>query len=203
MQGTKINKEDLLKENRRLYRNISKRLEKVREQAFAPDTAIRHFENIRKTYGTNFTKLSKQELLNLYRDLSYINNLKSSTVSGATSSNTIRMDEAKQLIEPLSEATKEKFWEIYEKLYKESVLFENFKYDIISNAAILFIQGEDPDEIERRIEELYTRFVKSNPQTTAEEQKQYMEEMLRKMSNEGLDDVSFTDEFDDIFDEYF
>lgn len=145
---------DLEKEVKRLYRNLSRRIEKVRALENAPTYAVKDFDEATKNYAGRTSKMSMQELLNLERDLEYINELKTSTVKGAL--------KAKETFEPIadklenfSKKSQDKFWELYGKFMETLNIMDKYKYDVMDVVMDYTTAGVSVDEA---VEEMQKKF---------------------------------------------
>ena len=135
------------KESRRLIENVSRRIARIEGLGeTAPQYAVKAYRELEKRIPDKLTKLSDKELQNLYRDLRYINALKSSTVKGALSTQA-KFEPIKSKLEALSPKTREKFWEIYGKVYERTGgTMENFKYELFEANIDYIYGGQDVDE---------------------------------------------------------
>lgn len=164
MESERLTRAEREQEIRRLYRNISRRLESVKKQSFVPQESIENFA--RATEMINPHKIAQslhsmddKQILNLHRDLRYINSLKSSYVIGSKEYETF-WQPIKEKIDPLSENIKTKLWEMYDKVYNISPIYERFKYTIIASATEQVYEGKiDPEAFGKKIEELYNEIM--------------------------------------------
>ena len=162
-------------EIRRLYRNISRRLESVKKQGFVPQESIENFA--RATEMINPHKLSQslhsmddKQILNLYRDLRYINSLKSSYVIGSKEYETF-WQPIKEKIDALSDSTKAKLWAMYDHIYRISPFYERFKYTIISAATVQTYSGNtDAEDFGAKIEKLYNEIMRDGGFSMSDEE---------------------------------
>ena len=70
----------LRKKTRRLIKNVSRRIERIEkyDKETTPQYAVEKYRSL--NIPKRLSELSRKELENLYRDLSYIEKLKSSTI---------------------------------------------------------------------------------------------------------------------------
>lgn len=134
------------KETRRLVKNISRRLERVRKLGFRrTPPSLSSFERL--DIPKKLSSLSDKDLNSLFRQLEYINTLKTSTVKGA-----IKYQESFgkifDVIEGFSKENKDKFWEAYGKTYENMpTIAEKYKYIIFDEIIDYQLQGGiDPDK---------------------------------------------------------
>ena len=158
MKASELTNAEMRKESRRLIKNISRRIARIEKLgSTAPQYAVNAYRELEKTIPKKLTDLSKKELTTLYRDLRYINALKSSTVKGAMQTQT-KFEPIKAKLEALSPNTRKKFWEIYGKLYeKTSGTMENFKYEIFGAHIDYIYAGQEVDEAVKEILEEYDK----------------------------------------------
>lgn len=162
-------------EIRRLYLNISRRLESVKKQGFVPQESIENFA--RATEMINPHKISQslhsmdeRQILNLHRDLRYINSLKSSYVIGSKEYETF-WQPIKEKIDALSDSTKAKLWAMYDHIYRISPFYERFKYTIISAATVQTYSGNtDAEDFGVKIEKLYNEIMRDGGFSMSDEE---------------------------------
>lgn len=147
------------KESRRLIKNLSRRIARIEGLgSSAPQYAVNHYRELEKRIPSRLTKLSDKELQTLYRDLRYINSLKSSTVKGALQTQET-FEPIKAKLETLSKDKQRAFWEIYGKLYETAGgTLENFKYVIYETNIDYVLSGKDVDTA---VEEIINEYNKS------------------------------------------
>lgn len=147
---------ELRQEFSRLLKNVSRRVANIeRRRATAFQYAATSFREFEKKIGKKWRELSDEELRDYYRDLTYISNLKSSTLKGAT--------QAKKNFEPIynilnqsSPTLKEKFWKIYGKLVENNALLEKYKYDLFDAIMVEgVIRAQNEDDVIKSINEIY------------------------------------------------
>lgn len=147
------------KESRRLIKNLSRRIARIEGLgASAPQYAVTHYRELEKRIPSKLTQLSDKELQTLYRDLRYINSLKSSTVKGALQTQKT-FEPIKENLETLSKDKQRAFWEIYGKVYERtSGTMENFKYVLFETNIDYILSGQDVDTA---VEEIIDEYNKS------------------------------------------
>ena len=137
----------LRKETRRLIKNISRRIERIEkyDKITTPQYAVENYRSL--NIPKRLDKLSRKELENLYRDLSYIERLKSSTVKGAKEVQR-KLEPIKNKLEVLSPEAQKKFWKIYGKQYEiTSGTFEKYKYEVWGTIVDMMYQGKTEESI--------------------------------------------------------
>lgn len=167
MESERLTRAEREQEIRRLYRNISKRLKSVERQGFAPREALENFNRATEkidphSVAHSLRALDDYEVTNLYRDLRYINSLKSSYVIG-NKEYTEYWQPIKEKIDVLSTEQQKKLWKMYDKIYNISPIYERFKYNIISGSLVEMYWGNtDPEEFGHTIERLYNELMHEN-----------------------------------------
>ena len=79
-----LTRQEKLTESRKLLKNILQRTKNIERRGLTSAFyAVNSFNELRKSLPKDISVLSDKELNNLYRDLKYINNLKTSYVKGA------------------------------------------------------------------------------------------------------------------------
>ena len=145
MKAENLSQRELREETRRLLTNLSKRISHIEGLETAPKYAVNRFRDIEKNVPSSLTQLSEKDLRNLYRDLRYVNQLKSSTVKGATEVENV-FEPIKRKIESLQQENQRKVFGIYERFF-ETVggLASHYKYEVLDYAteAIQSIGDED------------------------------------------------------------
>jgi hypothetical protein len=137
----------LRKKTRRLIKNISRRIERIEkyDKETTPQYAVEKYRSL--NIPKRLSELSRKELENLYRDLSYIEKLKSSTVRGAKEVQR-KLEPIKNNLKTLSPEAKKKFWEIYGKQYEiTSGTFEKYKYEVWGTILDMMYKGKTEEEI--------------------------------------------------------
>ena len=175
MKSELLTRAEREQEIRRLYRNISRRLESVKKQGFVPQESIENFA--RATEMINPHKISQslhsmddKQILNLHRDLRYINSLKSSYVIGSKEYETF-WQPIKEKIDALSDSTKAKLWAMYDHIYRISPFYERFKYTIISAATVQTYSGNtDAEDFGVKIEKLYNEIMRDGGFSMSDEE---------------------------------
>lgn len=145
---------DLEKEVKRLYKNVSRRIERVRALEDAPTYAVKDFDEATKNFSGSTKGMTMKDLLDLERDLEYINDLKTSSVKGAL--------KAKETFKPIadkldtfSKTTKDKFWELYGKFMETLNIMDKYKYDVMDIVMDYTTAGVSVDEA---VEEMQKKF---------------------------------------------
>lgn len=147
MLASELAPKEMRKEVRRLIRNLSRRITNIEGLGTsAPQYAVNKYRNLEKDLPRDLRKLSPSKLTTLYRDLTYIGNLKTSTVKGALKVSKT-FEPIRQQLDVLSPDLRNKFWEIYGKLYGETGgQIENFKYEIFNTNIDYIYSGEEADK---------------------------------------------------------
>lgn len=145
---------DLEKEVKRLYKNVSRRIERVRALEDAPTYAVKDFDEATKNFSGSTKGMTMKDLLDLERDLEYINDLKTSSVKGAL--------KAKETFKPIadkldtfSKSTKDKFWELYGKFMETVNIMDKYKYNVMDVVMDYTTAGVSVD---KAMEEMQKKF---------------------------------------------
>lgn len=145
-----------------LVDNINKVFDKLKdriprvEARFGKTFGVEEFYN--RGLDTRSVKgLSMEELSKLYRDVSYVEGLGTTRVSG--------VEHLMNVIQPIldlkdvSESLPRDIFEIYGRLVEEKRILENFKYQVLETIADLVIGGFSKKEIAENIRSLYETIV--------------------------------------------
>lgn len=134
MLGSNFNEKELrkeiIRERRKLVRDV-RDIEGYSKSAsqFLPQ---RWKEMERERGKRPFSEMSKSELRKYYRDIKYLQSLKSTNLQGALEVHEQAKDLASKLPE-MTEQQKDTFFNIYGKLYEHSQsLLKDYKYEIFS-----------------------------------------------------------------------
>lgn len=161
MKAANLTRKQMEREIRKSRKKLKQEAVKIREMlasygmsgADAPLIAIKRFEAMKVPYQfrrKGIEYYTDKEVLAMYRDLEYIKQLKTATVEGAMEA----MDnfgEIASYLSSKSEAEREHFWEIYDKVY-ESVK-DRFKYEAMQLVADMQESGRTTEEIIKTISE--------------------------------------------------
>lgn len=163
--------EELLNETKKLLNRLGKKvvnIEALGEQY--PQWATSQYRETIEKYGVDLEKLDRKELWNMYRDLKYINNLKTATVEGAKSAHA-KFQKVRNKLNSLSPDLQKKFWEMYSKAVSNESLREKFRYDIMSTAIdnLEISTDEFALNIEKYYKEKPVEIGTQNPELTEEE----------------------------------
>lgn len=147
MYSWDLTPEMMREESRVLIRSLKSRIANVEGLgASAPQHAVNLFRELEKTIPKRLTSLSDKELRTLYRDLKYINALKSSTVQGAKRAQKT-FEPIRTTLESLSKPTQDKFWSVYGRMFERlGGIFEDYKYEIMNADIDYILQGQDVDK---------------------------------------------------------
>lgn len=158
MLASQLTPAEMRKESKRLIKNISARISRIEGLgSSAPQYAVNRFRQLEQNLPAKLTDLSDSQLRTLYRDLRYIENLKSSSVKGAKEV-AVKFEPIKEKLDALSPTTKKKFWEIYGKLYERtSGTMENFKYELFAANIDYIYGGQEVDKAVMDIIEEYDK----------------------------------------------
>lgn len=168
MKSRELTREEMLEDSRRIYSNLSKRLKRIQKIENAPEYALLRFRELQENSPRDIRKLNDKELRAYYRQLKYINSLKSASVKGALSVAS-KWSPVKEKLNSLSRDKEAKFWSVYGKLYEETGISNRFKYDVFENISARMMQGEDAEDILNSILELYKELKSENPEESEDD----------------------------------
>ena len=152
--------------------------------------ASNRFKEFKKDFKYNdLSKYSDEMVRNIYRDLTHINSLKSSTLEGALRS-AETFGTTKKFLESLSEEKQKQFWDIYDKAYKNLLpsLVDKYKYEVFDVLTNEMMLGQNPEDVFEKIQEAFDRAYEIGG--NEEEQGELFAENLNLL---------FSDEFDDLW----
>lgn len=140
------------KETGILIKSLKARIANVEKLgSSAPKHAVNLFRDLEKRIPKRLKTLSDKELRTLYRDLRYINALKSSTVRGAKKAQKT-FEPIKSTLETLSKSSQDKFWEVYGRMFERlGGTLENYKYEIMNADIDYILQGQDVDQTTKEL----------------------------------------------------
>lgn len=170
MKAYDLNRADTIKEIRRINRNLSTRIERIRGSENLPQFAVEGYDKFRKRVDNMKSKLADGEkltdnqLTTLLRDIRYINDLKSSRVLSAKYVAEVYTP-IKTKLEALSPEQAKRAWKIYEKVQGEAALLDRFKYEIVATATDYIYGGQQDDDI---IQDVINEFDKVYEKFTGE-----------------------------------
>lgn len=148
-----MNRKQLAKENQRLARNIKRRLarldKKYGEESFFVRKLNKMPLNIFGTRGKSIEELKKQ-----YRELRYLDELKTSYVKGQKNFDTFWND-----IKNYGYEAYDKFSRLYNRFVEENGMLEKYKYEIVDKIADFAEQGLSEYEIRQNIFDEYEKVI--------------------------------------------
>ena len=191
---TEKSRDELLKESRLLYQKLNRQIKAIdKSQKPLLRDATNRFKEFKKDFKYNdLSKYSDTMLKNAYRDLKYIDDLKSSTLEGAEEA-TRTFGTTKQFLDTLSQTKQKEFWDIYEKAYKNLMpsLVDKYKYEMFGILTNEMMLGQDTEEIFSKIQEAFDTAYEIGG--SEEEKGELFAENLKLL---------FSDSFDELFDQY-
>ncbi len=155
---TDLGQENLLEKTEKLVRDLSERVEKIEGLGnSAPQYATQAFRNL--DIPENLEDLSEEKLQTLYRDLKYIDNLKTSTLQGAINAQQT-WEPIKDKLDILSPKTQNKFWDIYNKITDRfGGTYINYKYTIMETVEDYLFGHTNLDiDIDRAIDQIMEKY---------------------------------------------
>lgn len=94
----------------------------------------------------------------MYRDIRYINDLKSSSIKGAESVKR-SYEPIRERVGKLSADTQKSYYELYNKILETAPLLERFKYDIMDVAMMMTEKDMSIDESLKRFFDEYQQYL--------------------------------------------
>lgn len=153
------NRDTLIAEIKREQYNLSKRIKRINSGNYtrsALSASKQYAEYMKKYGGQSYDEATDKELLSRYRQLTYIDKLKTSTVKGAEQAQK-RFVPIENMLSQVSQTKQDEFWEVYEKLFERmGSVIEQYKYEVFDYIAdSLYIESGDPEDAVRAIEYMY------------------------------------------------
>lgn len=137
-------------------KNVGSRIKKIDALGIALEkSASTDFKKFLKEYKNIGKDTSEKELRNAYRDLKYIDQLKTSTVKGAKEAFENFAD-VSEMLKALSNTQQDKFWNIYKRFYETSGgMAERFKYEVFEAIIDAQYSGMDADEFSENLNKIF------------------------------------------------
>ena len=160
MKSAQYNRDEYLRENRRLIRNLRARFgRQMGVDLSAPIYARTKFNELLQSTPRDLRELSDKELRTLNRDLNYISGLKTATKKGAEKAEK-SFEPIREFLEPFSKDIKDKWWDIFQKQYEElgQQQAERFKYELLDINKKIFLSELSTDGIAERMAELLIKY---------------------------------------------
>lgn len=152
MKPPKLTDKEIRSEIRKLQRNLSRRITSIERRPTLPQYAVKRYRELE--IPSQLSKISTTELRDLYRDLRYINAMKTATVKGAEKARK-EYEPIREQLETLSAQKQGDVWRLYQKLYEQNPTIDKFKYLILSVITDEIMQGTSGEVIYENISELY------------------------------------------------
>ena len=118
-----------------------------------------------------------RDIKSIYRNLKYINDLKTSTLEGAKKAYTTWQPIYEKLKTMGAENAMKKVAEIIRKLYEISDIYRKFYYEIYDAATDMVSKGMDTDEIVYTIDRIYDKTISSVSRRTTN---RYVKELFKQ-----------------------
>lgn len=173
MKASELTNAEMRKEIRRINKNLERRIANIEKiTGNASLTAVKQYRELKPELA-NIGNLDRKELTTLYRDIRYINTLKSSTVKGATSISAKAQELAEKLqlggdyqtIREVFGSTSKTVVDILTEAYSKFAdltsqrIADQFKYEIWGTAVDYAYMGQTAEDIAIRLNELYETLV--------------------------------------------
>lgn len=147
MAKANLRRNTIVKENRRLMRNLKRRFQTI-EKRYGQSFATYKFRELKLNFSVK--GLTEEQLEQQQKDLKYISSLKSSYYKGVGSYNQFN-----DILNRLpGEDAKQKFFELYDKLVNEKEILYKYKYNVFEEISTLLNENETDENIRNRILEL-------------------------------------------------
>lgn len=133
-----------------LYNSVKSRISNIEARGGKlPQYASMRFRDLKTAYNIKTTsdinKLSESQLIDIKRDLRYIDNLKTSTVAGAISAQK-HFEPISDALDTLSPELKDEFWRRYGRAVENAFIREHFKYTIMEKILNRIEERENENE---------------------------------------------------------
>lgn len=173
MKASELTNAEMRKEIRRLNKNLKRRIANIEKiSGNASLVAVKQYRELKPELA-NMSNLNRRELTTLYRDIRYINTLKSSTVRGATAitakaqelADKLQLYGEYQTIRDVFGSTSKTIVDILTEAYSKFAdltsqqLADQFKYEIWGTAVDYAYMGQTAEDIAIRLNELYETIV--------------------------------------------
>lgn len=160
-------KKEMIDEIRKIERKVIRRIKRIEQRKDLPQFGAESFRKFEKrvwnkTEGKPLSTLSESELRTILRDVRYLDNLKSTSIRGATQAKKVYLP-VKDKLEALSKTTQNKFWELYDKIVERFELMNRFKYELYSSA-IDYIYGGQTDT-DKAVQQIFDEYDKIATET--------------------------------------
>lgn len=167
MRGSNLSKNELIEEIERLKGKLGSQFREFDTvgEMLSDSYGISRYRSLTKQMPKKLNRVKNvQRLKDLYRDLKYIDSLKSSTLQGALDVEQ-NFQPIKDKISVFSKDNQKKIWDIYRKFYAEThAQLGHYKYqlfDMIVDSAFL---GMEEDAVVEDLLSLYTEVRKNYDQ---------------------------------------
>ena len=156
----------MIKDIRRIERNISKRVANIEQREDLPQFGAESFrkyqQRVKNKLGgkKSLTSLTEEQIRTIHRDVRYLNTLKSTSIKGAEQARDMYIP-VKEKLEALSPDLRKRFWTIYEKMVDRFGYMEMFKYELFeSNIDYIYGGESDEDKAVQEVFDLYDKTLK-------------------------------------------
>lgn len=133
MKAENLSRDELIKRIENGLNSIGSRVADIKEAGYRlGKDAVYRFEKLVENIPEDLNSMSDKELRNTYRDLLYINDLKTSTLEGAEQASVMYKD-IEDMLGKLSEPMRKRIWDLYNNLYSENKNIGSalYKYDVL------------------------------------------------------------------------
>lgn len=209
-------RQEIYKLRRELRVDIGEIKNEIKTDKSIPTYAVDDFRKAEKYMREKSVRsMGRRELVSTYRNLTYIRNLKSSTLEGArdvidnleTVKNRIKlMGDVNQplsnLLEQSSKSTNEKFWDIFKRTFDgRADLRERYKYEIWNSIADYMEEGgTNSEEFSSMVEALYDKVLDNEYNDISFEEYDEKSDTMMFLNEGGENgEIQFTDELRKLF----
>lgn len=154
MKANQLKGEYLLKEVEDLYEELNDRIYEIEKAGYSLKKDASHkFRELQKKVPDNFSELSDKELRSIYRELKYIDDLKTSRLQGAEEAQIMYKD-IEHIVNNLGPQIQKRFWKLYDNLYERNQAAAlAYKYDILNALATSVEKSRSKKADMQRIED--------------------------------------------------
>lgn len=189
MLASNKNKSAMIRDIRRLEKNLKGRVSSIEKREDLPQFGAESFRKFERRMNKllqgkrNLGALSEEQIQTLHRDIRYLNDLKSTSIKGATKARDVYKP-VKEKIDALSPKLREKFWEIYNKTVERFGYMDMYKYELFETNIDYLYSGET--DVDQAVAEIFKQYDKT----------------LRELRGEGDEEtvrILFTQRLQDLF----
>lgn len=173
MKATELTDKALRNEIYKLRRKLRTSVGEVKELAktspIIPTYAVSHMQKLERIFRkTSVSNMSNAELLSTYRELKYVEGLKTSTKEGAIKSSEV-FTPIEEKLKAFSPELREQFWQVYGKAYGEQKLLDRYKYEIFDTVIDRVNSSTDSGEMALKVVDAYQKTLEKEGKNTTDD----------------------------------